>query len=353
MSDRATVTVDWKWRDLLYFHLMHMPRPGKSGLPVLLLFINASALLAIFFFNGIPQSNMEWLGALLSLIIMNLFLALLYFFIMFYKILLMPFTSKGIFGRHDFEINKQGLREETASNKDFISWNGIKDITISGPFLSFSLANHTIQVLTARSFSSRRAFQQFFEMSVKLWKANQNHSLQIETNDGIYQISSRTSRFDKLVYNFVSAPIILSKIAFWTLSLIALFAFALYLTNVIPEIIEWSAFFEKALICTMFGLISGAIFYLIFALYAFVFSPDDDPVHHYEVTEEGLRLSTNYRVSLQKWHGIVLLKERGPFLRAMAADHVGFIIPKSSFTSAQAYRAFVQQAQQYWSSNKD
>jgi hypothetical protein len=67
-------------------------------------------------------------------------------------------------------------------------------------------------------------------------------------------------------------------------------------------------------------------------------------VHHYTLTPEGLHERTDVNESIQKWPGILSIRNVGSCLLFQINDYLFHIVPRRAFPSTEQFNAFYEHA---------
>lgn len=86
------------------------------------------------------------------------------------QIMRIPNNNPGVLGEHAIEINEKGVRETTAVNDGFQSWEGIQNIEQDKDYIYIFLGSMLAHIIPKRAFSSPEAASAFYNQSVDFWK---------------------------------------------------------------------------------------------------------------------------------------------------------------------------------------
>lgn len=122
-------------------------------------------LLAILLIGGTSTGHPLWIVLITNFVVSFSIFTLAYLF-QIIIILIYSKLSKGMLGKHTFEITDTAFIEETDYNQHVTQWSGIYKMKHSKSALYIFISPFIVHVVPARSFGSNHDYKQFIEQVI-------------------------------------------------------------------------------------------------------------------------------------------------------------------------------------------
>lgn len=152
-----------KRSDLIWLNISLLPRLKSTY--TTMIFIATMVFAYIWWKNGFPDCSREWFIAIFASLGGAVGGILFGFVFQLVCILFMSKESNGILGKHEYEINSEGLYEKTNANEGIQKWQGVSSVRKTNSFILLQVSGYLFHVFPKRCFDSLDHFQEFYEQS--------------------------------------------------------------------------------------------------------------------------------------------------------------------------------------------
>lgn len=163
------ITTDVRRSDLLLFNLAYLPhnKAVVVGGPIgaLVFFVVAVTT------TDTPESGgwFVWFAFLLLSLAVGYGAMFAGILVSSVSMLLSSSMKNGVLGPHTFELNSDGIHEETPFNEGTHKWRGINDVRVHGRYLTVQISGSLFHLIPRHSFPSAQAFRDFASKSQEMW----------------------------------------------------------------------------------------------------------------------------------------------------------------------------------------
>ena len=154
--------------DLIHFNLVLLPRLQSTYVAIAV--IALGVFLFVLWKHGIEDVLRNWKIVVISSLASGVGGMLAGLIISLIFIMFTSKKSNGILGVHEYEIVADGLFEKTQANEGLNRWAGIQEIRKIGPFILFRISGYLFHVIPKRSFASKEAFNEFYDLAKSKWR---------------------------------------------------------------------------------------------------------------------------------------------------------------------------------------